>query len=248
MATKKTGEVDLISAVKAMRAQEMTQPTDPAELLKTLKKKSCSMETLMWADLCGSTEMKQLVAANPKADEAVIDALLLDSEAAPWYVIDLLQRPEVFAAFVADIYGDDNPFTDASSILDLCSETGTIHRENELRELIPKMGAAKVLQAELLRILWRFGRTQNYGVAYQLDLDDAMFLVLNEAVDQIAGINQRSKNILRALLRWSQVEQRGCYEPLPRVLLERYEPVNVVVDLYVLDCPEFVPFDSAKSY
>lgn len=246
MATKKTVEVDLISAVKAMRAQAIAQQTDVAEMLKALKKKSCPVETLLWAALCGSTSMKQLVATNPKADDKVIDALMLDSETAPWYVIDLLQRPEVYAAFVTDIYGDDHPYPDVESIDDLFYAAAAIFEEAKWAKLVPKVGVADVLQAELLRILWRFGRTASNGVAYMLDYDDPMFLTLNDAVDQISGISARSRNVLRALLRWSQLHQRGGDALPPGYSYERFDPVNLVVDLFVRRHPAPMPFDGKK--
>lgn len=100
----------------------------------------------------------------------------------------------------------------------------------------------------MIRILLRFGNTLNYCTAYTLDYDDKMFIVLNSALDQIAGLSLFSKNILRAFLRWSQIKQRGRYAQLPKSLIERDYPVNIVLDVFLRKFPDPIPFDKNGIY
>jgi hypothetical protein len=236
---------DIAGIVKSLRMNPPEQ-TDPEQkkLIKLLGKKTCPSGLLMWAALCGSIEMKQSVAKNPSINQLTCDALIMDAEQAPWYVFTLLENEAVFVRFMQDIYGIDCPYPDALTVNELFDETETCYQEDKWKELIPEQGECEILQAELIRILWRFGRTLNYGVAYTVDYDDEMFIVLNAALDRITEIGLFGRNVLRAFLRWSQIIQRGSDSKLPESnYIERYYPVNIVVDVFLRKFSDPIPFD-----
>lgn len=240
---------DIVALIKHLRLDPPGQ-TDPElkKLIKLLSKDKCPPALLIWASLCGSIEMKQSIAKNPAIDQVTCDALMMDAEQAPFYVFELLGNEVVFENFMHGLNGIDSLNLDALSMADLLDETESCYQEEKWKLYIPKQGASDVLQAELIRILWRFANTLNYGTAYTLDYDDKMFIVLNSALDHIDGISLFSKNILRAFLRWSQIAQRGRYDQLPKSQIERYYPVNIVVDVFLRKFPDPIPFDKNGIY
>lgn len=240
---------DIAGIVKSLRINPPEQ-TDPEQkkLIKLLGKKTCPSGLLMWAALCGSIEMKQSIAKNPAIDQATCDALMMDTEQAPCYVFELLSNEVVFENFMHGLNGIDSLNLDALSMAELLDETESCYQEEKWKLYIPKQGASDVLQAELIRILWRFANTLNYCTAYTLDYDDKMFIVLNSALDHIADLSLFSENILRTFLRWSQIAQRGRFTQLPKSQIERNYPVNIVVDVFLRKFPDPIPFDKNGIY
>lgn len=240
---------DVVAVVGTLRRDPPGQTgAEKKKMLNLLGQESCPPGLLMWAALCGCLELRQKVAANASAGEAVREALMQDAEAAPWYVFDVLDNEDVFSAFVRDIYGGDCPYDDVSTIEELISESMTSAAVEQWGKSVPKEGSCEHMQAELVRILWRFARTMNYGVAYSLGYDDQMFIVLNTAVDGIRGITPFSRNVLRAFLRWSQIRQRSKAGLVPSHGYERYDPVNLVVDVYLRRSADAVPFSKVGIY
>lgn len=232
------------SIVKSLRENSPEQTgSDLKKLLKLLGQDSCPVGLLMWSALCGSIEMKQIVAKNKISDQGILDALMLDSESAPFYVVDLLQQEEIFQNFVVDLYGDKSPFSNVSNLDDLVTESFNIYDEDRWKLLIPKQGYCNVMQAELIRILWRLCQIANYMNAYQLRYEDQMFVVFNHAIDCLSGISQFSKNILRALLRWSQIRHRSRNPEILSYGMERTDLIFLIVNIYLLRNTESVQFD-----
>lgn len=241
--------MDISAVVMDLRRDPPVQTGDEGKrLLKRLAKASCPIGMQMWAALFGTIDMKLTVARNASATTCVHDALMLDAESAPWYVFDVLAHEGVFLNFMRDVYGSEAPYPDAENLEDLISGSMSTELEKQWAQLIPKQGHCETMQSELVRILWRFGRTLNYMVAYKLHYDDQMFIVLNAAVDSIEGISVFSRNVLRAFLRWSQLKQRSGGRLVPSHGYERYDPVNVVVDVYLRKFKQGVPFDGSIVY
>jgi hypothetical protein len=246
---KRYGSMDMSSVVMDLRRNPPVQTGDEGKkLLKVLAKDSCPVGMQMWAAFFGTIDMKLTVARNVSAATCVHDALMLDAETSPWYVFDVLAHEGVFLNFMRDVYGSEATCPDAENLEDLISGSMTTELEKQWAQLIPKQGHCETMQSELVRILWRFGRTLNYMVAYKLHYDDQMFLVLNDAVDSIEGISVFSRNVLRAFLRWSQLKQRSGNRLVPSHGYERYDPVNVVVDVYLRKFKLGVPFDGSVVY
>lgn len=240
---------DIAGIVKSLGINSPDQMAlEQNKLIKLLGKKTCNCGLLMWAALCGSIEMKQSAAKNPSIDQLTCDALMMDAEHAPYYVFELLDNEVVFENFMHGLNGIDSLNLDAMNIAELLDETESCYQEEKWKLYVPKNGASDVLQAELIRILWRFASTLNYCTAYTLDYDDKMFIVLNSALDYITDLSLFSKNILKAFLLWSQIAQRGRYAQLPKSQIERYYPVNIVVDVFLRKFPDSIPFDKNGIY
>lgn len=240
---------DIVDIVKSLRMAPPGQTdTELKKLLKSLGKPTCPPALLMWAALCGSREMKQVVAKNEGIDQSIRDALMMDAEMAPWYVFDILEGKDRFSDFMLDIYGADSPYSDASNLADLIYETASSDQEGKWKPQIPEQGSCDVLQAELVRIIWRFARTLNYCVAYDIKYDDQMFIVLHSALDRVTDISPFSRNLLKAFLRWSQMQQRSRDGSPPSSGYERYDPVSVVVDVILRSQVDPIPFDSHSIY
>lgn len=245
---RRTGN-EIVALIKNLRLDPPGQ-TDPErkKLIKLLSKDKCPPALLMWAALCGSIEMKQSIAKNPAIDQATCDALMMDAEQAPFYVFELLNNEVVFERFMQELYGVDSPYPDAFSMSDLFYETLTCYQEEKWKQDIPNQGASGVLQAELIRILWRFANILIYCKAYSLDYEDQMFIVLNSALDHIPDLSLFSRNVLSAFLRWSQIKQRGQIIILPESQFDRCDSVNFVVDVFLRKFPEPIPFDKNSYY
>ena len=240
---------DITSVVKSLRGNPPKQTgPDLKKLLKLLEQDFCPLGLLMWAALCGSVEMKKIVAKNKNSDQSVLDALMLDSELAPFYVVDLLHQEDVYQRFVQNIYGDENPYSDVSDIDELMYENFNIYDEDRWKILIPAHGYCNVMQPELLRIVWRLAQILNYMNAYQLRYEDQMFVVLNSAVDSLSGISNFSKNVLRALLRWSQIEHRSRNTEVFSSGWERNYPIYLITNIYLRQNSEPVQFDKNIFY
>jgi hypothetical protein len=238
---------DIASSLKNLRMNPPTEAdSSQKKLIKQLGQPKCPPELLLWASLFGSVEMKQSVAKNKGISTQVCEALMMDAEFAPYYVFSLMENQAVFARFIKEVYGPNNPFPDVLNMSDLYDETEYCYQDEKWKSYIPNQGSSNVLQAELIRILWRFGRTLNYCVAYTVDYDDEMFIVLNFALDRISNISSFGKNVLRAFLRWSQIQQRARDNQLPKTIRERYDPVNIVVDVFLRNFPDPIPFDQTE--
>jgi hypothetical protein len=240
---------DIALIVKSLRENSPEQTgADLKKLLKLLGQDSCPVGLLMWSALCGSIEMKQIVAKNKTSDQSVLDALMLDSESAPFYVVDLLQKEEIFQHFIVDLFGNENPFSNVLDLDELVSENYNIFDEDRWKTLIPTQGYCSVMQAELVRIVWRLCQIANYMNAYQLRYEDQMFVVLNHAIDSLSGISQFSKNVLRALLRWSHIKHRSMKSEVLSYGMERTDPIFLIVNIYLRQNTEPVQFDKNIFY
>lgn len=242
---------DLVEVVKSLRADPpVLTDVDKKKLKRLLGQPTVPKGLLLWVALCGPIEMKQVVAKNISASLIVLEALLMDAEAAPFYVFDILARDDIYAAFISDVFSDEPQYSDAENLEELIYKSISTDADNAWKELIPKNGSCNILQAELIRILWRFGRTLNNMIAYQLHYDDKMFCVLFSAVDSLSQASTFSKNVLKAFLRWSQIKQRGGSEAeaLPSHGYERFDPVNLVVDIFLRKFKEPIPFNSIIAY
>lgn len=237
-----TGD-DLVAVVRNLRADPppSTGP-ETKKLLKSLAKEACPQGLLLWAAMCGTVEMKSVVASNHSAGPEVLNALVLDADAAPWYVVSLLEREDVLRKLISEAFGDLSPFVDAESLEDLLDACRSSDVEAKWKSQIPPQGSCTVMQPELIRILWRFGRTLNYCVAYKLDYDDEMFNTLDASIEALDGISLLTKSILRACLRWSQLIQRGGQSTPPHGGFERYDLVEIVVAAYLTRVTNPVPF------
>lgn len=238
---------DIASSLKNLQMNPPTEAdSSQKKLIKQLGQPKCPPELLLWASLFGSVEMKQSVAKNKGISTQICEALMMDAEFAPYYVFSLMENQAVFARFMQEVYGANNPYPGALNMYDLFDATESCYQEDKWKEFISEQGVSDILQSELIRILWRFGRTFNYGVAYTLDYDEEMFIVLNSALDRILNIGHFGKNILRAFLRCSQIQHRARDSQLPENRLERYYPVNIVVDVFLRNFPDPIPFDQIE--
>jgi len=237
---------DLVAVVRSLRADSPAL-TDPErkKLLKSLAKESCPQGLLLWAAMCGTVEMKSVVANSPSAGPEVLTALVLDADSAPWYIVDLLKREDTLRAFITDVFRDESPFVDAESLEELIDICRSSDADAKWKSQIPPKGSCKLMQPELIRIMWRFGRTLNYRVAYKLDYDDEMFNTLDASIEALDGISLLTKAILRACLRWSQLTQRGGRSTPPDGGFERYDLVEIVVAAYLARVKDPVPFVAA---
>lgn len=238
---------DILAVVRDLRANPPGQTDDEyEELLELLYKRACPVGLLMWAALCGSLKMKRRVATNSSIRPSVLKALMMDVEMAPWYVFDMVSDEKVFAKLMRNLYGKESPYPDASNLDDVISESMNTTLQEHWAQFIPKVGACDIMQAELVRILWRFGQIWNYGVAYKLNYDDQMFIVLNDAINKIPRISAFSRNVLRALLRWTQISQRGL--DVPPINYEPYFLMFFIVDVYLRKVPDAVPFNARTAH
>lgn len=223
---------------------------DEKKLIKQIKSGKISSENLLWCTYYGTKELKLELVKNPTTNIKTLETIVMDAETAPYIVLDLLNRKEIFTAFISNIY-DDYPYDDAESFDDLLGEISMAKYVTEdWEKLIPKSGSCTILQSELVRITWRFGRTWNYLVAYKLDYDERMMDVLFNCVDRLESINSLSKNIMRALLRWSQIIHRGgkSADTIPTHGLERLVTLDVIVDVFLRKFPEPINFDAIAAY
>jgi len=242
---KRCAGADILAVVQSLRVDPpLTSGPESKKLLRTLEKSTCPEGLLLWAAMYGSIEMKCAVANNPVASLDIVSTLIVDTHAAPWYVISLLGRDDIFKSFVSDVFKGYPRFSEAETLEVLIQECYAAGLDKKWESHIPKQGSSKVLQAELVRILWRFGRTLNYCVAYKLDYDDEMFLTLNAALDLLDNISFTSKCILRACLRWSQLIQRGGSVKVPDGGYERYDLVEVPVSAFLLHMQDPLPFQA----
>ena len=242
---------DLVEVVKSLRANPpVLEGGDERKLKQLLGRPTVPQGLLLWVALCGPIEMKQVVAKNTSASLMVLEALVMDAEAAPFYVFDILARDDIYASFISNVFNGDSPYSGAENLEELIYKSISTDANIAWKDSIPTNGSCNILQAELIRILWRFGRTLNNMIAYQLHYDDRMFCVLFSAVDSLSQTSTFSKNVLKAFLRWSQVKQRGGSEAeaLPSHGYERFDPVNLVVDIFLRKFKEPIPFDSVIAY
>ena len=198
----------------------------------------------------GTKDIKLELVKNPTTNIKILETILMDAEISPYMVLDLLNRKEIYTAFIDDIY-EEFPYDGAESFDDLLGEISMARYVTEdWEKQIPKSGSSTILQSELVRITWRFGRTWNYLVAYKLDYDERMMDVLFNCVDRMHFINSFSKNIMRALLRWSQIIHRGgkSADIIPTHGLERLVTLDLIVDVFLRKFPEPINFDSIAAY
>lgn len=236
---------DILAVVQSLRVDPpLTSGPESKKLLRMLGKSTCPEGLLLWAAMYGSLEMKCAVANNPVASLDIVSTLFMDAVAAPWYVISLLGRDDIFRSFVTDVFSVSPGLSEAESLELLIQHRHSQGLDKKWESYIPKSGSSEVMQAELVRILWRFGRTLNYCVAYKLDYDDEMFLTLNAALDLLENISFTSKCILRACLRWSQLIQRGGSVKVPDGGYERYDLVEVPVSAFLLHMQDPLPFQA----
>ena len=223
---------------------------DEKKLVNQIRTGKISSENLLWCTYYGTKEIKLELVKNPTTNIETLEAIVMDAEIAPYIVLDLLNRKEIFTALISDIY-EDYPYDDAESFDDLLGEISMARYVTEdWEKQIPKSGSCTILQSELVRITWRFGRTWNYLVAYKLDYDERMMDVLFNCVDKMDFINSFSKNIMRALLRWSQIIHRGgkSADTIPTHGLERLVTLDLIVDVFLRKFPEPINFDSIAVY
>jgi len=240
---------DILGVVKELRTEPPGK--DDAErkkLHKLLSQEKCPCGLLMWGALCGSLEVKQQIASNPALSMPVIEALMMDTESAPWYVFDILGRDDILSTLICDLYGSKSPYPDAATLDKFFYPNSLSPLEEHWKQFIPKQGYCETMQSELLRILWRFSNTLYRGFNYTLHYDDQMFIVLNNAVDSIPDISSFGRNVLRAFLRWSQIQQRSRETLLPSHGHDAPAPVVMILDVYWRKFPEAVPFDSKSIY
>ena len=234
---------DLVAEIKAHQKRGLVQTEgEQKAFLKTLESKGCTHGLHMWAALFGTLEMKKTVAQNPSSSITALQVLMLDSESAPEYVLDILNRRKIFKLFIVDLYGSNAPPLEEESIEDLIQCCSSFPSEESWMKQLKEGGSSDILQIELIRIISRFIRTWNNMVAYQLSYDDEMFLTLELAIDSFDSISIFTKNILRAFLRLSQIQQRGSIMNFPPKKLERYESVLPVVDAFLRSFKSPIPF------
>lgn len=223
---------------------------DEKNLIKQIRNGKISSENLLWCTFYGTKDIKLELVKNPTTNIKTLEAILMDAEIAPYIVLDLLNRKEIYTTFIENIY-EEFPYDDAESFDDLLGEISMARYVTEdWEKQIPKSGSCTILQSELVRITWRFGRTWNYLVAYKLDYDERMMDVLFNCVDKMEFINSFSKNIMRALLRWSQIIHRGgkSADTIPTHGLERLVTLDLIVDVFLRKFPEPINFDSIAVY
>lgn len=223
---------------------------DEKKLIKKIRNGNISSENLLWCTFYGTKDIKLELVKNPTTNIKILEAILMDAEIAPYIVLDLLNRKEIYTAFIENIY-EEFPYDGAESFDDLLGEISMARYVTEdWEKQIPKSGSCTILQSELVRITWRFGRTWNYLVAYKLDYDERMMDVLFSCVDKMEFINSFSKNIMRALLRWSQIIHRGgnSADTIPTHGLERLVTLDLIVDVFLRKFPEPINFDSIAVY
>ena len=223
---------------------------DEKKLVKQIRTGKISSENLLWCTYYGTKEIKLELVKNPTTNIETLEAIVMDAEIAPYIVLDLLNRKEIFTALISDIY-EDYPYDDAESFDDLLGEISMARYVTEdWEKQIPKSGSCTILQSELVRITWRFGRTWNYLVAYKLDYDERMMDVLYKCVDSMEFINSFSRNIMRALLRWSQIIHRGGdnADIIQKHGLERLATLDLIIDVFLRKFPDPIHFDSIAAY
>jgi hypothetical protein len=223
---------------------------DEKKLIRQIKNGKISSENLQWATFYGTKDIKLALVKNPTTDIKILEAIAMDAEIAPYIVLDLLNRKEIFTAFISNIY-EDYPYDDAESFDNLLGEISMARYVTEdWEKQIPKSGSCTILQSELVRITWRFGRTWNYLVAYKLDYDERMMEVLFNCVDRMEFINSFSKNIMRSLLRWSQIIHRGGHaaDTIETHGYERFATLDLIVDVFLRKFTEPIHFDSIAAY
>ena len=223
---------------------------DEKKLIKKIRNGNISSENLLWCTFYGTKDIKLELVKNPTTNIKILEVILMDAEIAPYIVLDLLNRKEIYTAFIENIY-EEFPYDGAESFDDLLGEISMARYVTEdWEKQIPKSGSCTILQSELVRITWRFGRTWNYLVAYKLDYDERMMDVLFNCVDKMEFINSFSKNIMRALLRWSQIIHRGgnSADTIPTHGLERLVTLDLIVDVFLRKFPEPINFDSIAVY
>jgi len=223
---------------------------DEKKLIKQIRSGKISSENLLWCTFYGTKDIKLELVKNPTTNIKTLETIVMDAEIAPYIVLDLLNRKEIYTAFVSNIY-EDFPYDNSESFDDLLGEISMARYVTEdWEKQIPNSGSCTTLQSELVRITWRFGRTWNYMVAYKLDYDERMMDILFNCVDRMEFINSFSRNIMRALLRWSQIIHRGgkSADTIPTHGLERLVTLDLIVDVFLRKFPEPINFDSIAAY
>jgi hypothetical protein len=223
---------------------------DEKNLIKQIRNGKISSENLLWCTFFGTKDIKIELVKNPTTNIKILETILMDAEIAPYVVLDLLNRKEIYTAFIENIY-EEFPYDGAESFDDLLGEISMARYVTEdWEKQIPKSGSCTILQSELVRITWRFGRTWNYLVAYKLDYDERMMDVLFNCVDRMYFINSFSRNIMRALLRWSQIIHRGGdnADIIQKHGLERLATLDLIIDVFLRKFSDPIHFDSIAAY
>ena len=223
---------------------------DEKKLIKQIRNGKISSENLLWCTFFGTKDIKLELVKNPTTNIKILETILMDAEISPYMVLDLLNRKEIYTAFIDDIY-EEFPYDGAETFDDLLGEISMARYVTEdWEKQIPKSGSSTILQSELVRITWRFGRTWNYLVAYKLDYDERMMDVLYKCVDSMEFINSFSRNIMRALLRWSQIIHRGGdnADIIQKHGLERLATLDLIIDVFLRKFPDPIHFDSIAAY
>ena len=224
--------------------QQYGQPTplDIKRLKRTLASPRCAPHRLLWAALFGDRPLRDKVASNPASTSDVLNVLMADTDAAVWQVFAVLEREDVFKPFVLDLFGVSGNLAESDDIGDLLGNCLGVEIGAKWEDQIPKYGDCKVLQPELVRITWRLANCLFKGYAYSIGSDEDSFELMLRTIDQLVALSELSRNLLRVLLRWSQIEHRsGQSLPAGSNIIERNDPVSLFVAVCLHHFEEPVP-------
>jgi hypothetical protein len=207
---KRASGVDVVAAVTQLREDPPGRDASgKKKLIRLLGNSDCPHALLLWAAVEGDREMKATVAANDSSPRDVLGVLMADADEAAWCVFAILERTEVVQAFVLDTFGENHSFSHCRSVEELFFEPSESESRLRWKVEVPEQGPCRYLQAELIRIEWRFLTMLQQGQSYDLRLHEQMFLTLYRSVDALEGISSLSRQILCALLRWEQLAMRS---------------------------------------
>lgn len=207
---KRASGVDVVAAVTQLREDPPGRDAiGKKKLIRLLGNSDCPHALLLWAAVEGDREMKATVAANDSSPRDVLGVLMADADEAAWCVFAILERTEVVQAFVLDTFGENHSFSHCRSVEELFFEPSESESRLRWKVEVPEQGPCRYLQAELIRIEWRFLTMLQQGQSYDLRLHEQMFLTLYRSVDALEGISSLSRQILCALLRWEQLAMRS---------------------------------------
>lgn len=207
---KRAPGLDVVATMTQLREDPPGRDASARKkLIRLLGQSDCPHALLLWAALNGDREMKARVAANDASPRDVIGVLMADVDEAAWCVFAVLERTELLQEFVLDTFGENHALSHCRSVEELLFEPSESESRSRWKVEVPKQGHCKYLQAELIRIEWRFLTMLQQGQSYDLRLHEQMFLTLYRSVDALGGISSLSRKILGALLRWEQLGMRS---------------------------------------
>ena len=207
---KRASGVDLVATVTQLREDPPGRDASGRKkLIRLLGKSDCPHALLLWAAVEGDREMKATVAANDASPRDVLGVLMADADEAAWCVFAVLERTELLQEFVLDTFGENHALSHCRSVEELLFEPSESESRSRWKVEVPKQGHCRYLQAELIRIDWRFATMLQHRQSYDLRLHEQMFITLYRSVDALEGISSLSRQILCALLRWEQLGMRS---------------------------------------